>query len=160
MTSCSVKKSRGRTPAPSDHPSRPSFDRVKEGLKENIIEAPKDHKGAKDQVRGHRDVFKRHANRFLSQALIRDGYKCVVTGIYDATAVKRVDVMTAIDTTVHTELAHILPELTCFNASTSSPEGVFFMSTFSAAGMLISLRQTTLLQYWQFCSVSATMSKR
>ncbi|KAF8125459.1 hypothetical protein EV363DRAFT_1402453 [Boletus edulis] len=59
----------------------------------------------------------------FSQALIRDGYKCVVTGIYDAMA--EVDNTTAMDGTVHTELAHILPESTCFNVSdtrTSSPE--------------------------------------
>ncbi|KAF8415091.1 hypothetical protein L210DRAFT_3588019 [Boletus edulis BED1] len=102
------KKSRGRTPTPSSHPSRRSFDNVKVNLKEIMREAPRDHRGAKDQ------------------ALIRDGYKCVVTGIYDAMA--EVDDTTAMDGTVHTELAHILPESTCFNVSdtsTSSPEEVF-----------------------------------
>ena len=53
----------------------------------------------------------------------------MVTGIYDATAENHVDVMTTIDATVHTELAHILPESTYFNVSdtpTSSPEKVSF----------------------------------
>ncbi|KAF8427200.1 hypothetical protein L210DRAFT_3565195 [Boletus edulis BED1] len=103
------KMSRGRTPAtPSNHSSRRSFDNVKVNLKEIMREAPRDHRGAK------------------AQALIRDGYKCVVTGIYDAMA--EVDNTTAMDGTVHTELAHILPESTCFNVSdtrTSSPEEVF-----------------------------------
>ena len=59
------------------------------------------------------------------QALIRDGYKCVVTGIYDAVAETEslVDV-NLLNGTVHTELAHILPEPTDFNVL-SSLEKVF-----------------------------------
>lgn len=46
----SVKKFKGRTPIPSDHPSRPSFDKDKKYLQETIREAPKSHVEAKDQV--------------------------------------------------------------------------------------------------------------
>ncbi|KAF8347441.1 hypothetical protein F5887DRAFT_31694 [Amanita rubescens] len=62
------------------------------------------------------------------QALIRDGYKCVVTGKYDMEAYKGslVDrrVIRAAGNPVHTELAHILPDSTYFDVSdtrTSSP---------------------------------------
>ncbi|KAK2461245.1 hypothetical protein APHAL10511_006772 [Amanita phalloides] len=105
------KKNKGRTPTPSDHPSRPSFDKVKADLKAMIKGAPKDHKEAK------------------KQALVRDGCRCVVTGKYDVIAEKEslvdVNVILAAGGSVHTELAHILPESTYFNVSgtrTSSPE--------------------------------------
>jgi hypothetical protein len=52
-TSRPVKKIEGRTPASSDHPSRPSFDQVKRELKDGIREAPKDHREAKCQVSGY-----------------------------------------------------------------------------------------------------------
>ncbi|KAG9309719.1 hypothetical protein JVU11DRAFT_10395 [Chiua virens] len=105
------KKAKGRTPASSDHPSRPSFDRLKEDLKATITEAPKDHRQAK------------------AQALIRDHYQCVATGQYDLIAHKEsivdVETIVAAGTPVHTELAHILPESTYFGISNtrgSSPE--------------------------------------
>ncbi|KAG9309699.1 hypothetical protein JVU11DRAFT_10375 [Chiua virens] len=99
------KKAKGRTPAPSDHPSRLSFDRLKEDLKATITEAPKDidHRQAK------------------AQALIRDRYQCVATGRYDLIAHKEsivdVETIAAAGTPVHTELAHILPESTYFGIS-------------------------------------------
>jgi hypothetical protein len=48
-----VKKAKGRTPATSDHPSRPSFGEVSRELKERSRGAPKDHKEAKSQVSGY-----------------------------------------------------------------------------------------------------------
>jgi hypothetical protein len=104
------KKNKGRTPTPSDHPSRPSFDKVKADLKAMIKEAPKDHREAK------------------TQALVRDGYRCVVTGKYDVLAETEslVDLEVILTAgSVHTELAHILPESTYFNVSgarASSPD--------------------------------------
>ncbi|KAH7886546.1 hypothetical protein F5I97DRAFT_1867971 [Phlebopus sp. FC_14] len=102
------KKSKGPTPRSSDHPSRPSFDRVKEDLKAQIKEAPKDRKGAK------------------TQALIRDGYRCPVTGLYDMIASKQslVDGRSIKEAggAVHTELAHILPESTYFDISKASTD--------------------------------------
>ncbi|KZT08980.1 uncharacterized protein LAESUDRAFT_647704, partial [Laetiporus sulphureus 93-53] len=59
-------------------------------------------------------------------ALIRDGFKCVVTGIYDTEAVgirgiDQEDILRV--TTVNTECAHIVPESTFFDVSRpSSPE--------------------------------------
>ncbi|KAF8349100.1 hypothetical protein F5887DRAFT_879149 [Amanita rubescens] len=105
------RKFKGRTPVPSDHPSRPSFDKTKLDIKALIKEAPETHTEAK------------------KQALIRDGYKCVVTGKYDMEAYKGslVDrrVIHAAGNPVHTELAHILPDSTYFDVSdtrTSSPK--------------------------------------
>ncbi|KAK7034709.1 hypothetical protein VNI00_012116 [Paramarasmius palmivorus] len=71
-----VKKYKGRTPPSSYHPSRPSSDKDKEKMELEIKEAPKDHKEAK------------------RQALIRDGFKCVVTGIYDRRALQIPDIKT------------------------------------------------------------------
>ncbi|XP_006458932.1 hypothetical protein AGABI2DRAFT_115898 [Agaricus bisporus var. bisporus H97] len=53
-----LKKYKGRTPAPSDYSSRPSF----EETKDTIIEAPKNHQDAK------------------AQTLLRDNWCCVVSG--------------------------------------------------------------------------------
>jgi hypothetical protein len=54
-TSRSVKRPKGRTPASSDHPSRPSFDQaIKRDLQKTIVEAPsKDHQEAKNWVSGY-----------------------------------------------------------------------------------------------------------
>jgi hypothetical protein len=68
----------------------------------------------------------------ILQALFRDGYRCVVTGKYDVLAETEslvdVEVILAAGGSVHTELAHILPEPTYFNMSgtcTGSPDKVF-----------------------------------
>lgn len=45
-----VKRSKGPTPAPSDHPSRPSFDIAKEALRQVLIKPPENHEAAKAQV--------------------------------------------------------------------------------------------------------------
>ncbi|KAF8870728.1 hypothetical protein BD779DRAFT_1791831 [Infundibulicybe gibba] len=59
-------KFKSRTPIPSDHSSRPSFDKFKY-VRPTVVEAPRTHKEAKDL------------------ALLRDGFRCVVTGTYDGT---------------------------------------------------------------------------
>ncbi|KAG8944193.1 hypothetical protein FRC03_002148 [Tulasnella sp. 419] len=56
---------KGRTPVPSEHPSRPSFDDTQEMLAYLLHQAPKNHQTAK------------------RMALIRDGYRCIVSGRYD-----------------------------------------------------------------------------
>ncbi|KZT08965.1 uncharacterized protein LAESUDRAFT_723269 [Laetiporus sulphureus 93-53] len=102
------KKYKGRTPDYSEYSSHRSLIKDKMDLMTAIQEASKDHKEAK------------------IQALIRDGFKCVVTGKYDIEAVR----IPSIDKAeirrvraIHTECAHIVPESTFFDVSrTSSPE--------------------------------------
>ena len=67
------------------------------------------------------------------QALIRDGYKCVVTRTYDECAFSFVDseLVLAADVPIHTELAHIVPQSTYFNVSStpgSSSDKVILLS--------------------------------
>ncbi|KAK0435688.1 uncharacterized protein EV420DRAFT_1592662 [Desarmillaria tabescens] len=100
------KKFKGRTPAPSDHPSRPSFDVLKRDLRSKIREAPKSHTEAKDL------------------ALVRDGFRCVVTGSYDHNTVEETSASTdeiGEAGTVYTRCAHIVPESTYFNVSDQGP---------------------------------------
>ncbi|KZT08966.1 uncharacterized protein LAESUDRAFT_757151 [Laetiporus sulphureus 93-53] len=103
-----VEKYKGRTPDYSDHSGHRSLIKDKMDLMTAIQEAPKDHKEAK------------------IQALIRDGFKCVVTGIYDMEAegirgIDREDILRA--GLVYTECTHIVPESTFFDVSRpSSPE--------------------------------------
>ncbi|KAN0091134.1 hypothetical protein V8E55_004700 [Tylopilus felleus] len=91
------KKYRGRTPKPSEHSSRPSFEAVKDEVKVNITQAPKNHKDAKDH------------------ALVRDNWRCVATDIIDRRAPKRITAQ--LDSTavqIYTQCAHIIPEATYF----------------------------------------------
>ena len=50
LPSCPVRKYRDRTPKPSEHPSRPSFEVVKDEVKVDITQAPRNHRDAKDHV--------------------------------------------------------------------------------------------------------------
>ena len=45
-----VRKNRGRIPAPSEHTSRPSFDRLKETIMKNLRPSPRNHSEAKASV--------------------------------------------------------------------------------------------------------------
>ncbi|KAK1225519.1 hypothetical protein PQX77_011538 [Marasmius sp. AFHP31] len=112
------KKTKGRTPAPSSRPSRPSFDKDKEKWTAEIKEAPKDHREAK------------------RQALIRDGFQCVVTGLYDDSAFgnPRIDQEALRDVTVsvNTKCAHIVSESTYFNISYTSAKKDYSASVLAA----------------------------
>lgn len=101
MITTSAHKFKGRMPAPSDHPSRPSFDKGKKELQGTILEAPRSHKDAKDQ------------------ALERDGLRCVVTRKYDLAASRSISEKQVIDAggAVNTECAHIVPDSTYFDVS-------------------------------------------
>ncbi|KAF5348781.1 hypothetical protein D9756_009749 [Leucocoprinus leucothites] len=59
------RQNKGKTPAPSYHPSRPSFDDNSLFYSATIEPAPQDHRAAK------------------LAALERDGYNCMVTGLHD-----------------------------------------------------------------------------
>lgn len=53
LSFCPVKKHRGPTPTPSEHPSRPSCETTKKDIEAEITEAPRNHKEAKRQVSNH-----------------------------------------------------------------------------------------------------------
>ncbi|KAH7884188.1 hypothetical protein F5I97DRAFT_1669731 [Phlebopus sp. FC_14] len=78
------KRSKGPTPAPSEHPSRPSFEDARAYSLQLMEEGKLDHRCARDA------------------AMLRDDYRCVVTGTRD------------LDHGGHdyVEAAHIIPEST------------------------------------------------
>ncbi|KZT06607.1 uncharacterized protein LAESUDRAFT_725698 [Laetiporus sulphureus 93-53] len=91
------RKTKGPTPVPSSHPSRPSFDRLQESIKEVLQHSPQDHKTAK------------------SSALIRDDFRCMVTGAVDrasARKYKKVAEQAVGKRILKTECCHIFPEST------------------------------------------------
>ncbi|KAI5999983.1 hypothetical protein EDD15DRAFT_2362514 [Pisolithus albus] len=95
---------KGPTPAPSSHPSRRSVDDLVAKIKDELKDAAQNHQTAK------------------KNALIRDGFRCVVTQMYDFKLVKE---SAALERAVKggapagsTECAHIFPE--CINSNTSS----------------------------------------
>ncbi|KAI0353931.1 hypothetical protein OH77DRAFT_563537 [Trametes cingulata] len=63
------KQLRGDTPIPSEDASRPSFDRLMSGFLDDPQRVPRDHSSAK------------------AAALVRDNYRCMITGRYDEAAV-------------------------------------------------------------------------
>lgn len=99
------RKYKGKTPSPSFHPCRPSFDETKEAMSAEIEEAPRNHATAKQH------------------ALARDGYRCIVTGQYDSSPnSKRKRTATqeeviAAGGACMTQCAHIIPDSTYFNVS-------------------------------------------
>ncbi|KAG9225746.1 hypothetical protein CCMSSC00406_0007756 [Pleurotus cornucopiae] len=97
------KKCKGRTPDSSLHPSRPSFGKDAAALKASIQEAPRDHSTAK-----------RHA-------LIRDGYRCLITRRYDRAAENKLDItpeeLVAYGGLIATQCAHIIPASTYFDVN-------------------------------------------
>jgi len=110
-----VLKFKGRTPSPSYHPSRPSFQAVKGQIKDDIREAPKNHSDAKIRVSGLPPLFSSSFS-LLEQALMRDNWRCVVTGMLEFNTPS--DIKAKLDlkkeTIAFTECAHIIPESTFF----------------------------------------------
>ncbi|KAF8437264.1 hypothetical protein L210DRAFT_3406198, partial [Boletus edulis BED1] len=87
---------RGRTPEPSEHPSRPFFEVENDEVKVDITRAPKSHKDAK------------------YHALIRDNWRCIVTGTLDRRVPERIAQFDPTTVAVNTRCAHIFPEATYF----------------------------------------------
>ncbi|KAG8731853.1 hypothetical protein FRC10_001401 [Ceratobasidium sp. 414] len=82
------------TPTPSDHHSRPDLDVIRDQILASLDGAPKNHSNAK------------------KQALIRDNYRCMLTGTVDSSSFKasaRLQATPGI-TVVPTECCHILPQ--------------------------------------------------
>ncbi|KAG8897549.1 hypothetical protein FRB99_008067 [Tulasnella sp. 403] len=89
------RRAKGPTPDPSTHPSRPSFDDVKETFQMLIQESPMTHRTAK------------------KLALLRDDYRCVVTGMYDLHSAKVQSNPPSRDVELFaTQAAHIFPDST------------------------------------------------
>ncbi|KAG8694598.1 hypothetical protein FRC08_008379 [Ceratobasidium sp. 394] len=87
-------KTRRRHPTPSDHPSRPDLDALRDEILASLDEAPQDYHNAKQQ------------------ALIRDGYRCMLSGAVDTRSYMRsATLQRTLDVNVApTECAHILPQ--------------------------------------------------
>lgn len=104
-----------RIPTPSSHASRPSFDRLADMVKAAMEETPSSHGSAK------------------RKALVRDGFRCVVTGRYDHATYRqseeiRVEADAKNASIMPTECAHILDESTNFNIK-SKPDKEEYAST-------------------------------
>ena len=100
-----------------------------------IREAPKDYLEAKNQVCWDEIPSWFHSVNLI-QALVRDGFRCVVTRIYDIRfesvpyiTVTNEEVL-AVGGTVRTDCAHIVPDSTYFNVATNSPDKVRPFSSF------------------------------
>lgn len=115
MFKLEVKSAKGRTPAPSLHPSRQSFNNLQEELNHALEITPKDHRAVKIQVSAPSHHSGQFIHGYFIQALARDGYQCMVTGCYDETSVdKDPDLAEMVSVTVgavtrETEVAHIFP---------------------------------------------------
>ncbi|GBE88143.1 hypothetical protein SCP_1203730 [Sparassis crispa] len=112
------RSNKGPTPTPSNHASRPSLDTMADMIKDCLEEAPQGHSTAKNK------------------ALVRDGFRCVVTGAYDFISVMRSEELAGrarsegVNLT-YTECAHILSEST--NLNTANSDKVWsIMNTFSS----------------------------
>ncbi|KXN83933.1 hypothetical protein AN958_00797 [Leucoagaricus sp. SymC.cos] len=94
------RANRAHIPTPSNHASCPSFDRIQDMIDATLQEAPQSHAQAK------------------KYALMRDGYRCVMTGKYDTRSVKMIKElkeMVNLDPSAmreFTQCAHIFSEST------------------------------------------------
>lgn len=113
-----VRSRKGRTPTPSSHPSRPSFETIQDMVGSMIIEAPQDHCKAKSNVSAITYNYCRNCeiiNQF--KALVRDGFSCVVTGYYDYDTVSKIKGFDRTRPRTYTHCAHIFDEFTNTNIS-------------------------------------------
>lgn len=108
-------------PAPSNHVSRPSFDTLKEMMMAMVVEAPKNHAQAKTNVSAFDHVFSAAFKYFLFKALVRDGFRCVVSGLPDMPSLKvneqLKEEMISEGRFCTSECAHIFPVSTNMNIS-------------------------------------------
>ncbi|THH28676.1 hypothetical protein EUX98_g5526 [Antrodiella citrinella] len=111
------KKHRGRTPGPSRHPSEPEFEFTKEAIFDLLDAAPASHSTAK------------------KQALIRDGYRCVVCGVWDRHVPKKKK--TTPGFTVRTQCAHIVPESIFVGLNVNSLGSANSKADFSASMLAV-----------------------
>jgi hypothetical protein len=99
----------GRTPVHSDHPSRPSFDRDWANNLTEVREAPVDHSDAKRKVCTLVAAY--NQSETSSKALVRDNYRCMLSGKVDLNSAVLGLIETNDNTPVaHTHVAHIFPQ--------------------------------------------------
>jgi len=118
LTFSLVKQNKGRTPAPSYHPSRDSFEMHRKFFIDAITEPPRDHSTAKQAVSPVATSRVYVSYHDFLQALRRDNYRCMVTGWVDInchevmtdTEQKQFGVVGALLTT--TNFCHIFPPST------------------------------------------------
>ncbi|KAI6030005.1 hypothetical protein EDC04DRAFT_2572635 [Pisolithus marmoratus] len=109
---------KGRTPTPSLHPSWPSFDRLADIIMTELQQPPKNHESAK------------------KHALIRDGFQCVVTEVYDGPAAADNDelekaVMARGMPLVETQCTHIFPQSVNVNITSDSNKAKYASSVWT-----------------------------
>jgi len=100
------RAAKGRTPTPSTHSSRPSFDDTQETIKYLLEEAPQ--------------------TTVKQKALIRDGYRCMLTGAFDIVSVKRkphIRPANVPSSVAPTQAAHIFSESTNVGISSINQDG-------------------------------------
>lgn len=77
-----VRRNKGRTPTPSEHPSRPSFEVHSSFFSVVADPAPRDHTAAKQSVSSS-SIIKYFWMIIFLKALLRDGFRCMVTRCVD-----------------------------------------------------------------------------
>ncbi|KAF9646090.1 hypothetical protein BDM02DRAFT_3100445 [Thelephora ganbajun] len=110
--------------SPSPHPSRPPYDKLEDMIRDLTKSPDKDYRTAR------------------KKALARDGFRCIITGYFDATSLKYNAELQREEETVgglplDIEASHILSELTARGVGTSEESSV----THYAAGVTTILRQ-------------------
>ncbi|EKM54945.1 uncharacterized protein PHACADRAFT_94763 [Phanerochaete carnosa HHB-10118-sp] len=103
------RQAKGPMPAPSQHPSRPSFATLEDMLKDALDGSGKDYRSAK------------------KRALVRDGFRCMLSGMYDLNTVEcnpavypeHADPVVGIR---YTNCCHILSESTLQDADPDNPD--------------------------------------
>jgi hypothetical protein len=112
----------------SPNHERPSFDTHKAMIMDMVVEAPQNRQEAKVNVSDADHVNSAYLCS-LFKALVRDGFRCVVSGLYDTTSVEHnkepeLELKRApVPVVCATECAHIFPESTNANISGSNAQG-------------------------------------
>ncbi|KIL65193.1 hypothetical protein M378DRAFT_546547 [Amanita muscaria Koide BX008] len=106
------RAAKGRTPAQSSHPSRPSFGTLADLIKAKLQDAPQSHKTSTDK------------------ALVRDGFKCLISGAYDInSALQSAELKRAgRGNLTPTQCAHIFSESTNVGVSEGSSQANYAAS--------------------------------
>ncbi|KZV85449.1 hypothetical protein EXIGLDRAFT_623059 [Exidia glandulosa HHB12029] len=114
--SYSVRRAKGPTPQPSNHPSNPDTDLRADLYRATLVEAPTNHRDAR------------------KQALVRDGYKCVITHSQDTKYIKEHhDKWNGLQAR-ELEAAHIIPEYINQNIARPNPLKKVFAHLSLSAG--------------------------
>ncbi|KAH9955665.1 hypothetical protein BC827DRAFT_1140816 [Russula dissimulans] len=92
----------------------------------DVRETPKNHRDAKIRVSGWRRLFPRPCFSLLTQAFMRDNWRCVVTGILDENAPDDITAKLNLtqETLQITECAYIIPESTFFEVNPESDDNL------------------------------------